>query len=245
MTTSDSTFWHDLGEKFMSDDPGGDFGYSWQQTTVGDGLKSERVSQAIFRPSSDRAVQLRFERLARQAGDRLDLSGHGDTLQLWLEELLRLHLNDWRNDVRLLGPEVLPDGTRNWYRAGFLARVFRLSAERSMEFEIEAIKGEQRGQGVRNVGDRAVGADANCSSLLRPEQDRPQEDVRERAARRQAVVVPIIKKKRWTRCRLAIEAGVGKNSVYEYLDGTRARISDGNRKAIADALDIKEQELPE
>jgi hypothetical protein len=38
---------------------------------------------------------------------------------------------------------------------------------------------------------------------------------------------------------------VGKNSVYEYLDGTRAKITDENREAIADALGLKPEQLPE
>jgi hypothetical protein len=41
-------------------------------------------------------------------------------------------------------------------------------------------------------------------------------DVVARAARRQAVVNPILQEKRWKRGRLVTEAGVGKNSVYQY-----------------------------
>jgi hypothetical protein len=44
---------------------------------------------------------------------------------------------------------------------------------------------------------------------------------------------------------LATAAGVGKNSVYEYLDGTRAKITDENRNAIAQALDLKPKDLPD
>jgi len=71
------------------------------------------------------------------------------------------------------------------------------------------------------------------------------EAIAERAARRQAVVNPILKQKRWKRGRLATEAGVGKNSVYDYLDGTRATITDENRKAIADALGLRSEQLPD
>jgi hypothetical protein len=67
----------------------------------------------------------------------------------------------------------------------------------------------------------------------------------ERATRRQAVVMPILANKRWKRGRLATEAGLGKNSVYEYLDGTRAKISIENRKALADALDVAPEEIPD
>jgi hypothetical protein len=66
----------------------------------------------------------------------------------------------------------------------------------------------------------------------------------ERAAKRGAIVTPILASKRWKPGRLATEAGVGKNSVYEYLDGTRVRITDENRKAIADALGLDPKALP-
>jgi hypothetical protein len=56
--------------------------------------------------------------------------------------------------------------------------------------------------------------------------------------------MPILDKFGWTRCHLADEAGVGKNSVYEYLDGTRRRITPENRKAIAGALRISAPKLP-
>jgi len=69
--------------------------------------------------------------------------------------------------------------------------------------------------------------------------------IAERAARRQAVVMPILAKKRWRPGRLATEAGVGPNSVYGYLDGTRFRISDANRTAIAEALGIEPHQLPD
>ena len=67
----------------------------------------------------------------------------------------------------------------------------------------------------------------------------------ERAARRMAVVMPILDTKRWKPGRLASEAGVGKNSVYEYLDGTRRKITGDNRKALAQALDLKPEQLPD
>jgi hypothetical protein len=66
-----------------------------------------------------------------------------------------------------------------------------------------------------------------------------------RAKRRQAVVTPILQQKDWTRGRLVTEAGIGKNSVYRYLDGTRRKITAENRKAIAQSLGITEEQLPD
>ena len=64
------------------------------------------------------------------------------------------------------------------------------------------------------------------------------------ATKRQSVVMPILKQKRWSRGKLVTESGVGKNSVYEYLDGKRNPGYD-NRKAMADALGLKIEDLPE
>jgi hypothetical protein len=56
--------------------------------------------------------------------------------------------------------------------------------------------------------------------------------------------MPILASKRWKRGRWATEAGVGKNSVYEYLDGRRT-LTDENRKAMAEVLGLKPTDLPE
>jgi hypothetical protein len=66
----------------------------------------------------------------------------------------------------------------------------------------------------------------------------------ERARNRQAVVLPILAEKRWKRGRWATEAGVGKNSVYKYLDGTR-KLTPENRRAMAEAIDLQAEKLPE
>jgi hypothetical protein len=66
----------------------------------------------------------------------------------------------------------------------------------------------------------------------------------ELAAQRRAVVIPILTKKRWSRGKWATEAGVGKNSIYEYLDGKR-NPSSANRIPMAQALGLLPEELPE
>jgi hypothetical protein len=65
-----------------------------------------------------------------------------------------------------------------------------------------------------------------------------------RAATRQAIVTPILAKKRWTRGKWATDAGVGKNSVYEYFAGKR-KLSTKNRQAMAEALGLKPGGLPD
>jgi len=71
------------------------------------------------------------------------------------------------------------------------------------------------------------------------------EEIARRAVKRQALVLPILADKGWKPGRLVTEAGVGKNSVYRYLDGTRAKITDENRKAIAEALGLTPETLPD
>jgi hypothetical protein len=67
---------------------------------------------------------------------------------------------------------------------------------------------------------------------------------RSRAAARQSVVMPILTLKRWSRGKWVTEAGVGKNCVYDYLAGKR---NPGyvNRKAMADALGLRVEDLPD
>jgi hypothetical protein len=66
-----------------------------------------------------------------------------------------------------------------------------------------------------------------------------------RAIERQAFLAAILKKKRWTRSRLAERSAVGKATIQGWWDGTRATISEDNRKAIADTLEIDVKSLPE
>jgi hypothetical protein len=73
----------------------------------------------------------------------------------------------------------------------------------------------------------------------------PTKLIEQRAARRQAVLMPILEGLGWKPGRLATKAGVGKNTVYQFLDGTRASIKNDNRQAIADSLGIKPDELPD
>jgi hypothetical protein len=70
------------------------------------------------------------------------------------------------------------------------------------------------------------------------------ESVDERSERRCAVVMPILLSKRWTRCRWSAEAGVSKNSVYDYLRGERS-LTFANRHPLAEVLGLKPEELPD
>jgi len=92
--------------------------------------------------------------------------------------------------------------------------------------------------GLRDILDWISAAEA------RPSPQKPPETEQERAARRQAVVMPILDRKDWTRNKLVTEAGIGK-SVYEYLAGKRKNVKKENRDALADALGIPRDKIPE
>jgi hypothetical protein len=82
------------------------------------------------------------------------------------------------------------------------------------------------------------------ATLRRDTQAAAQNVVAARATLRQAFLGPILKAIRWTRNRLANRSGVGKATVQGYWDGTRAHITDSNRTAIAEVLEIDVKKLP-
>ncbi len=136
---------------------------------------------------------------------------------------------------------VWRDDSRNWgsiFRAEsaeWQARLLEDECRSPMAPKVEALKRPHR-----------AGEFPDPKTVVRT--DQPDEMVgiwAERAARRQAVVTPILGKKRWKPCKLAARSGLGKNSIYEYLNGKRASITQGNREAIADSLGITPDELPE
>lgn len=69
------------------------------------------------------------------------------------------------------------------------------------------------------------------------------DQAKERSKARMASVMPILEAKKWTRGKLACRAGVSKNSVNEYLTGKRS-LSPDNRRAIAEVLGSKPEDLP-
>jgi hypothetical protein len=90
------------------------------------------------------------------------------------------------------------------------------------------------------IGEAGKGPDAT-NPKSKPAQ---QNDQSARAAARQAVVMPLLKSKGWTRGRWITASGVSKNCIYEYLRGTR-QLSYDNRRAMAEVLGLKPEELPE
>lgn len=72
----------------------------------------------------------------------------------------------------------------------------------------------------------------------------PMNNLAERGKERSAFVRPRLASKGWSRSRWAAEAGVGKSCVYEYLRGARQPSSE-NRRALAEALAVRSEDLPE
>jgi lambda repressor-like predicted transcriptional regulator len=75
------------------------------------------------------------------------------------------------------------------------------------------------------------------------EPDAPIEPLRDAAARREAVIRPILRQKGWTVSAWAVQAGVDPHTAINYLKGIR-RPHSGTRKLLADALGLKVKDLP-
>ena len=56
--------------------------------------------------------------------------------------------------------------------------------------------------------------------------------------------MPILSSKRWTRGKWVIKAGVGNNTVYDYLEGKR-NLRRESRQALADELGLKLEDFPD
>jgi hypothetical protein len=72
-----------------------------------------------------------------------------------------------------------------------------------------------------------------------------QETCEQRAARRSRVVMPILKRLGISVSAWAKRAGVGNDSAYNYLNGKRRTITLPNRKALAEAIELIPEQLPE
>lgn len=66
----------------------------------------------------------------------------------------------------------------------------------------------------------------------------------ERATTRSAWLEPLLKRKRWTRGRLATEAGLSNDTVYNWANGTWETMKADNRTSLCDALGVPEHEMP-
>lgn len=116
-----------------------------------------------------------------------------------------------------------------------LARDCKIASYR--ELEDPAISEQVRKLRISDAVPNSVGVNL----LTPPDKEAEQERLRKI---RCEFVEPLLKAKRWTRGKWVTEAGVGKNSVYDYLHGRR-KLSAENRKAMADALGITPFQLPE
>ncbi len=156
----------------------------------------------------------RFELLATEGGIALGAPKGTSPLTYWLDCLL-LDLRANKSDHL----RMFKDG------AGFIERLLEASALFCTRLLRRSLEG---------ATDTAA---AEPKSLLLDE------GADERSERRRAVVLPILASKSWKRSRWATKAGVGKNSVYEYLSGKR-NLSVENRRAMAEELGLNAEELP-
>lgn len=196
--------------------------------------ESEEFGSWSLASSATESLQARFLLLATEAG--IALSSPPGTLPhvYWLH---RLFVDLRANNSRHIRIYHIHNGA-----GGSIERLFEASAtycarlnRQSLENAVMSYEGSSFERGPANQR-----AEVNT----REASDTGQVNFRERAERRSAKVTPILASKRWTRGKWATKAGVGKNSVYDYLSGKR-NLSFANRQALAEELGLKPEELPD
>ncbi len=179
-----------------------------------------------WRTTGEGNDEAEFTALATRLGAQIESSTDSPTIPLcwiWLNEVIK-HPHErilmGENPLSYCIPHV----------AAASAALCRLYEVRAREDERETTRSQSSG---------ALPAEsATASSLVGPSARQ-----RRRSVARHAVVDVILQRKNWTPNRWGVEAGVGKNCPYEYLNGSR-RLSSPNRKAMEQALDLAEGQLP-
>jgi hypothetical protein len=176
-----------------------------------------------------------FRDIATQGAFALACPPDLDPVAFWLFCLAQ---NLFGSSAREIAGEIIGDPETGGFvqdlLASSLAFCSRLAAdsERSMRSHAQPVGGDEV-------------EPQHCSVATRVA--RGQKDglnVTEAADRRKAVVKPRLDDRVWSTCRWATEAGVSKNSAYEYLKGKR-RLSKDNRTAMAQVLGLNPEHLPE
>jgi hypothetical protein len=170
---------------------------------------------------------------------------HGPDLEAFIHECIGYYTDE---ACRLLRPASADDASRkrvahivDFYATTALTSIRMISHVNDALANGNAWEDVMRMLPDQSAPGNDVRDDENCSSDTAAA---PENSPDALAASRQAVIMPILKRKRWTRGRWASEAAVGKNSIYDYLKGER-NPGPENRQAMADALGLKVHELPE
>jgi hypothetical protein len=221
----DSDFWRSLSAQFRALDSSPDSGLSATWTAANAGVEWTLIG--------DESTQARFLAAATDAGARLDAAEDSrDGSPLWAR---------WLNEVKKVARESDLVTVQPLRRC--IADIRRASAACCDQLQTSAREAERAS--LPRTKEASPQSTATRSGDIPPEdanrQHRREGDL---AAKRRHVVMPVLKHKRWTRGKWASEAGVGKNCVYEYLGGKRNPAYE-NRKAMADALGLKVEDLPE
>src|SRR4051812_49152045 len=141
-----------------------------------------------------------------------------------------------------LSPDVMSEFAKSaeWHRFEDLVRsvggAWAVDPQKTAAAGPEASRVIPQASAVCSRAEAPVGALTAGNDLSRAHHDLGE--------KRSAVVMPILKAKRWSRSMLVTRAGVSKNSVYCYLAGKR-RLSHQNRKALAEELGLTPSDLPE
>jgi len=152
-----SSFWRDLEVQFRALDQIRELRADWDYKAKSGGRGDWRVTG-----TSNTALRLHFERLARLAGGALDETGNQDSLQVWLDTLKDRSPNF---EYGAQCEEQNEDGTRGpCHIRGRINRLAEASANLCIELEIEAIEAERR----RTLQPEAVADGSRPAQPLNP-----------------------------------------------------------------------------
>lgn len=154
---SGSSFWRDLEAQFRALDPAGELRADWDYVAGSGGYGNWRITG-----TNNTTLRLHFQRLARLAGAAVDETGKQDSLQVWLDTLLKRSPSFEYGDQYV---EQNEDGSKGaCHIRGRINRLAEASGDLCVELDIEAMEVERRrlpqGEAVTEVSGPAQQLDA-------------------------------------------------------------------------------------
>jgi hypothetical protein len=200
-----------------------------------------------LRVPHDKSLLTRLCAIAAKAAKACGLNSDSDWFKLLLQTI-SVENTGWSREARSAGTEVASySGEIENVVGESIALCHELELEESVVMPAATPRVKDSGPRPERTSNTAA-AEANLPTEgapgLQPEGDAKSPEQTVRAKERQAVVMPILERKKWTRNKLASKAGVSPTCVTEYLAGKRRRLTLPNHKAIADALGIEPKALP-
>jgi hypothetical protein len=206
-------------------------------------------------------VFLAFAREACASGRSCDPPAWSDSEldQTCREFLLSIVIEAWEDKARYLGVRQMFRSTHHWGYSLDEDAKRRIAASPEWKEYQNLLLGALEFQSTRSDPEEPSGGVPKGGTSLEDERTAPdpgtngpqigdrqpfRDEASSKRERWSAVVNPILKAKDWTVNKWATVAGVGKNCAYDYLDGRR-NLSKANRRALAEVIGLRVQDLPD